>query len=120
MRTQATGQLLKIYIGERDQYRGTPLYHAIVVKARQMGIAGATVYRGLEGFGGASRVHTANILRLSEDLPVIIEIVDSPERIATLIPELDQMVGEGLVFTVDNVNIVKYRKAPRPGKPTQA
>lgn len=117
MRTQAVGQLLKIYIGERDQYRGMPLYHAVVMKARQMGIAGATVYRGLEGYGAASRVHTANILRLSEDLPVIIEIIDSPDRIAALIPELDQMVGEGLVFTVDNVGIVKYRKAPRAGKP---
>ncbi len=120
MRTQATGQLLKLYIGERDQYRGIPLYHAIVMRAREMGIAGATVYRGLEGYGAGSRVHTANILRLSEDLPVIIEIVDSPDRIATLIPELDRMVGEGLVFSVDDVQIVKYRKAPRPGQPPQS
>ncbi len=120
MRTQATGQLLKLYIGERDQYRGIPLYHAIVMRAREMGIAGATVYRGLEGYGAGSRVHTANILRLSEDLPVIIEIVDSPDRIAALIPELDRMVGEGLVFSVDAVQIVKYRKAPRPGQPPQS
>ncbi|MCL5677226.1 MAG: DUF190 domain-containing protein [Firmicutes bacterium] len=112
------GQLLKIYIGERDHFRGEPLYHAIVIRARQMGLAGATVYRGLEGFGAHSRIHTANILRLSEDLPVIIEIVDSPERIAGFIPALDEMVREGVVFTVDNVKILKYQKAPRGTNPS--
>lgn len=113
MKSQSAGQLLKIYIGERDQYQGEPLHHAIVVKARKMGLAGATVYRGEEGFGGHSRLHTANILRLSEDLPLVIEIVDRPELIEAFLPELDQMVHEGLVFTVDRVRIVKYREAPR-------
>lgn len=114
MKAQSIGQMLKIYIGERDQFHGEPLYHAILVKARQMGIAGTTVYRGLEGYGAHSRLHTANILRLSEDLPLIIEIVDTPQRIEGFIPELDQMVSEGLICTVDNVRVIKYRQAPRP------
>ncbi|MCL5676736.1 MAG: DUF190 domain-containing protein [Firmicutes bacterium] len=114
MKVQGMGQLLKIYVGERDQYRGQPLYHAIVVKARQMGIAGATVYRGLEGYGARSRLHADSVFRLSRDLPVIIEIVDSPERLVGLVPELDRMVAEDLIFTVGNLQVIKYRKAP-PG-----
>lgn len=114
MKIEGKGQLLKIYVDETDQYHHEPLYHAIVMKARELGMAGATVIRGIEGFGAHSRVHTANILRLSEDLPVVIEIADVPERIQKLLPELDKMVTEGLVITVEEVNIVRYRHAGRP------
>lgn len=108
MKIEGKGKLLKVYIGERDQFHGVPLYHAIVVKVREMGMAGATVCRGIEGFGARSRIHTANILRLSEDLPITIEIIDTAERIDRFISELDQMVREGLVITVQDVDIVKY------------
>lgn len=114
MKIEGKGKLLKIYIGETDQYQGAPLYHAIVVKAKKMGLAGATVLRGLEGYGANSRIHTANILRLSEDLPVIIEIIDKPERIDLFLPELDKMVREGLVITVQDVEIIKYSRGVAP------
>lgn len=108
MKLEGQGQLLKIYIGESDQYHHQPLYHAIVLKARELGMAGATVTRGVEGFGANSRIHTANILRLSEDLPVVIEIADQPERIARLLGELDHMVTEGLIITIEDIRVVKY------------
>lgn len=114
MKIEGRGKLLKIYIGETDQYHGSPLYHAIVVKARQLGLAGATVYRGLEGFGADSRIHTANILRLSEDLPIVVEIVDKPERIDSFLPELDKMVTKGLVVTVEDVQVVRYAPEKSP------
>lgn len=116
MKIEGRGKMLKIYVGETDQFRGAPLYHAIVMKAKQMGLAGATVTRGLEGFGANSRIHTANILRLSEDLPVIIDIIDRPDRIDSFIPELDKMVSEGLVISVHDVEILKYSR----GKPGQS
>ncbi len=109
MKIEGKGRLLRIYIGETDQYRHQPLYHAIVLKARELGLAGATVVRGIEGFGAKSRIHTASILRLSEDLPVVVEIVDVPERIERLLKDLDEMVPEGLMITIDDVNIVSYR-----------
>ena len=108
MKISEDGQLLRIFIGESDRWHGQPLYEAIVLKAREMGIAGATMLRGLMGFGAASRIHTAKILRLSEDLPIIIEIVDSAEKIELLLPVIDEMVGEGLV-TVEKVRILQYR-----------
>jgi len=110
MKLEGRGKSLKVFIGETDQFHGAPLYHAIVVKAKQMGLAGATVTRGLEGFGANSRIHTANILRLSEDLPVTIEIIDRPERIDAFVPELDKMVTEGLVITLQDVEIIKYSR----------
>src|SRR5439155_16299892 len=97
-----------IFIGENDKWEGKPLYEVIVLKARAAGLAGATVLRGMEGFGAKSRIHTARILRLSEDLPIIIEIVDSQEKIAAILPELDTMVAEGLI-TLENVRIIAYR-----------
>ena len=115
MKIEGKGRLLKVYIGERDQFGGVPLYHAIVVKVREMGMAGATVCRGIEGFGARSRIHTANILRLSEDLPITVEIIDTAERIDRLVPELDRMVCEGLVITVQDVDIVKYSAERRRG-----
>ena len=108
MKISEDGQLLRIFIGESDRWHGQPLYEAIVLKAREMGIAGATMLRGLMGFGAASRIHTAKILRLSEDLPIIIEIVDSADKIDLLLPVIDEMVGEGLV-TLERVRILQYR-----------
>src|SRR5215470_6691556 len=108
MKMSEDGQLLRIFIGESDHWQGKPLYEAIILKAREMGIAGATMLRGMMGYGAASRIHTAKILRLSEDLPVVVEIIDSPERIAALLPVLDQMVEEGLV-TLETVRVIQYR-----------
>lgn len=102
------GQLLRVYVGESDRWHGKPLYEAIVLKAREMGIAGATALRGIMGFGAASRIHTSKILRLSEDLPVVVEIVDSPQKIAQLLPEIESMVQEGLV-TLESVRMHQYR-----------
>lgn len=100
-------QLLRIFIGESDKHGHRPLYEAIVEEARKRGMAGATILRGVMGFGKASRIHTIKILRLSEDLPIVIEIVDKPERIAAFLPDLDNMVQDGLV-TLESVQVVKY------------
>lgn len=96
-----------IYLGEADRWQGAPLYEAIVLKARELHLAGATVLRGPMGFGADSRIHTARILRLSEDLPIVIEIVDTQPKIATLMPHLNQMVKGGLV-TVEEIGVLIY------------
>lgn len=108
MKIEGPGQLLRIFVGESDQWQGQPLHEAIVLAARKHGLAGATVLRGLAGFGANSRIHTVKILRLSEDLPIVIELVDQPDRIQTFLPTLDQMVTEGMV-TLENVNVLIYR-----------
>jgi len=108
MKIEGEAQRLRIHIGESDRWKGKPLYEAIVLKAREEGLAGATVLRGLEGFGANSRIHTARILRLSEDLPIAVEIVDREEQIQTLLPALDEMVTEGLI-TLEKVQVVSYR-----------
>jgi hypothetical protein len=108
MKIPEQGFLLRIFIGESDRWHGRPLYEAIVVKARELGLAGATVVRGPMGFGASSRLHTAKIYRLSEDTPVVIEIVDSEEKIHELLPHLDEMVMEGLL-TLEQVRVIKYR-----------
>lgn len=108
MRIEGQGKLLRIFIGESDTWHGRPLYEAIVRRLRKEGLAGATVFRGIEGFGAHSRLHTARILRLSEDLPLLIEVVDNMEAIEKVLPILDEMVTEGLV-TMENVEIVSYR-----------
>jgi len=100
--------LLRIFIGESDRADHKPLYEAIVLKAREMHLAGATVLRGPMGFGKSSRVHTSKIIRLSMDLPLVIEIVDSEEKIHTFLPILDTLVGGGLV-TLEKVKVVHYR-----------
>jgi len=100
-------QRVTIFIGESDRWQGMPLYEAIVLKARELHLAGATVLRGPMGFGANSRIHTAKILRLSEDLPFVIEIVDSAAKIATLVPHLKQMVKGGMV-TIEDVGVVVY------------
>ena len=101
-------ELLRIFIGESDKYRGRPLYEVIVEEAKRRGLAGATVLRGTLGFGCNSRIHTAKVLRLSEDLPMVVEIVDEPEKIAVFLPDLDGMIGEGLV-TLEKVRVLVYR-----------
>jgi PII-like signaling protein len=102
------GVLLRIFIGESDRWHGKALYEAIVLKARELHLAGATVLRGPMGFGANSRLHTTRILRLSEDLPMVIEIVDSQAKIDELMPHIDEMVQEGLV-TMEIVRVIKYR-----------
>jgi PII-like signaling protein len=99
--------LLRIFIGEADRYERLPLYEAIVLKAREMHMGGATVLRGPIGFGHSSRLHTAKILRLSEDLPIVIEIVDSAAKINEFLPVVDEMMGSGLV-TLENVKVLQY------------
>ena len=112
MKITGEAKLVRIFIGESDRWHGVPLYEAIVRKAREMGLAGATVIRGVEGFGASSLIHTAKILRLSEDLPILIEIVDKEERIQKILPILDEMIGEGLI-TMERVEIVKYTHEKR-------
>jgi len=108
MKLPSEAEILRVFIGESDKYDGRPLYEAIVEGARKSGLAGATVTKGVLGFGAHSRIHTAKILRLSEDLPMIVEIVDKPERVEEFLPELDRMVGEGLI-TIEKVRVVAYR-----------
>jgi len=111
MKLEGEGCLLRIYIGEQDKWHHSPLYEAIVLKARELGMAGATVLRGPMGFGAHSHMHTAKILRLSEDLPVVIEIVDTDEKIRTFLPEFDAMVKDGLI-TLEKVRVIKYQGNP--------
>lgn len=107
MKLPETGILLRIFIGESDSYKGQTLFEAIVIKARELHLAGATVIRGIMGFGASSRIHSTKLLTLSEDLPIIIEIVDTEDKIDQLMPFLDEVVREGLI-TKERVNIIKY------------
>ncbi len=107
-RLPENGVLLRIFIGESDRYEGKPLYEQIVFEAKRLKLAGATVIRGIMGFGAHSHLHTAKVLRLSEDLPIIIEITDKEENINKLIPFLDKTVEEGLI-TMEKVKVIKYR-----------
>ena len=110
--------LLRIFIGESDRWHHQPLYEALVLKAREMHMAGATVLRGPMGFGKSSHLHTAKILRLSMDLPLIIEIVDSEEKINSFLPVLDEMMGGGLV-TLEKARVIDYRAGPEAENPPQ-
>ena len=105
--------LLRIFIGESDRYQHRPLYEAIVLKARELQLAGATVLRGPMGFGKSSHLHTAKILRLSMDLPIVIEIVDSEEKVNGFLPVLDEMMGGGLV-TLERAKVIRYRDQGKP------
>jgi PII-like signaling protein len=107
MRASVEGQLVRIFLGESDTWHGEPLYRVIVLKAKELGLAGATVLRGPMGFGAHSRVHTAKLLELSTDLPVVVEIVDTAERIERLLPFLDEVVAEGLI-TIEGVRMLRY------------
>jgi uncharacterized protein len=108
MRIDGPALLVRIYVGEADHRDGKPLYQAIVAFLRDRGMAGATILRGIEGFGANARLHTTRILRLSEDLPVLIEVVDGEERIRAILPELDEMVGDGLI-TLEKIEVIAYR-----------
>ncbi len=107
MRIPREAMLLRIFIGEDDKHEGRPLYEAIVLKARERHLAGATILRGPMGFGHSSRLHTTKILRLSEDLPIVVEIVDSEDKINGFLPELERMMGSGLV-TLEKVQVLQY------------
>ncbi|MDD5115625.1 MAG: DUF190 domain-containing protein [Candidatus Omnitrophica bacterium] len=108
MKIPADGKLLRVFIGEADKFNGKPLYEEIILLAKRSGLAGVTAVKGFMGFGCKSHMHTSNILRLSEDLPVVIEIVDSEEKINQFIPQLDAMVKEGLI-TLEKANVIMYR-----------
>jgi PII-like signaling protein len=104
--------LVRIFIGEADRHAGRPLYQAVVELLRERGIAGATVLRGIEGFGAASHLHTTRLLRLSEDLPIVIETVDREEPLRAILPELDALVGDGLI-TLERVEVLAYRASQK-------
>jgi PII-like signaling protein len=110
MKLPSEAFLLRIFIGESDKCGGRPLYEIIVEEARKGGMAGTTVLRGFLGFGAHSRIHTSKVLRLSEDLPIVVEIVDTQERIEAFLPRLDELIGEGLV-TLEKVRVITYRHA---------
>ncbi len=113
MKIPQEGCLLRVFIGESDRWHGRPLYEAIVLKARELHLAGATVLRGVMGYGASSRLHTAKVLRLSEDLPVVVELIDAREKLEQLLPFLDQTVTNGLV-TLERAEVIWYRaEAPK-------
>jgi PII-like signaling protein len=116
MKSSEEGKLLRVFIGGSDYWRGEPLYRVIVLKARELGLAGATVLRGPMGFGANSRVHTTKLLELSTDLPVVIEIVDTGDKIQTLLPFLDESVAEGLI-TIEDVRVLRYRHNESKARP---
>ena len=107
MKIPADGKLLRIFIGEADKWNGKPLYEEIIFLAKKNGLAGATAIKGFMGFGCKSHMHTTKLLRLSEDLPIVIEIVDSEEKISQFVPLLDEMVKEGLI-TLEKANVLMY------------
>ncbi len=113
MKLEGTGLLVRIYLGESDRWQGKPLYQAIVQRLRERGLAGATVLRGIEGFGAKQHLHSTRILSLSEDLPILIEVVDQEDKVRAVLPELDAMLGDGLM-TLEKVEVIAYR-ASRPG-----
>lgn len=106
-RTPEPAKRLRIYVGESDKYHGAPLFEAVVLKARELHLAGATVLRSPMGFGANNRIHTTKILRLSEDLPIVVEIVDAEAKVAALIPHLEEMVKGGLV-TIEDIGVLIY------------
>ena len=111
MKLEGEGKLLRIFLGEADRLDGKPLYELIVTKAREQGLAGATVLRGVEGFGARSRIHTAKILRLSEDLPIVVEIVDTEEKVKSFMHVVDdafQRSGSGGMVTLERAEIIRY------------
>lgn len=113
MHVPEKGVLLRIFLGESDRWHGRPLYEALVLRARELGLAGATVLRGPMGFGATSRVHTAKLLRLSEDLPMVVEVVDAPDKIELFLEEIDPMMQGGLV-TIENVRVLRYSPRNTP------
>ncbi|MGA9120888.1 MAG: DUF190 domain-containing protein [Bacteroidota bacterium] len=120
MKLEGEGKLLRIFLGEADRCEGKPLYESIVLTAKARGMAGVTVLRGVEGFGARSHMHTAKILRLSEDLPMLIELVDTEEKIRSILPEIDRMIeksGSGGLITLERVEVIWYGHGQDLGKP---
>lgn len=113
MKLEGQGLLARIYVGEADTWHGRPLYEAIVHLLRDRGLAGATVIRGIEGFGAKHHIHTTRILSLSTDLPILIEVVDQEDRLRAILPEVDAMVGDGLI-TLERVEVLAYRTKTEP------
>lgn len=113
MKLSEDGQLLRVFIGESDVWQGEPLFKAIVLKARELGLAGATVLHGAMGFGAASRIHTSRLLALSTDLPIVVELVDAAEKIQAILPFLDECVDEGMI-TIESVRVLRYRHGQTP------
>jgi PII-like signaling protein len=113
MKIEGAALIARIYIGESDTWHGRPLYEAVVHLLRERGVAGATVLRGIEGFGARSHLHTTRILALSQDLPILIEIVDEEDRLRAVLPELDTMIGDGLI-TLEPVEVLAYRTRTEP------
>jgi PII-like signaling protein len=111
MKLQGSGLLVRIYLGESDTWHGRPLYQAILERLRERGLAGATVLRGIEGFGAKQHLHSTRILSLSEDLPILVEAVDTEEKIRAILPELDEMLADGLI-TLERVDVITYRASP--------
>src|SRR5215212_478028 len=118
MRTEGQAHLLRIFVNESDRSEGRALYEAIVRAAREQGLAGATAMRAIEGFGAGGRIHSVKVLHLSEDVPIVVEIIDIPERIAAFLPTLDQIVAEGIV-TVEKVHVLTYRRDTSPSAADQ-
>src|SRR6188472_1531945 len=117
MRTESQAHLLRIFVNESDRWEGRAVYETIIRTAREQGLAGATALRAMEGFGAGGRIHSVKVLHLSEDVPIVVEIIDTPERIAAFIPTLDKIVAEGIV-TVEKIHMLTYRRnaegAPAP------
>src|SRR4051812_39280190 len=109
MRTEAQAHLLRIFVNESDRWEGRAVYETIVRAARDQGLAGATVLRAIEGFGAGGRIHSVKVLHLSEDVPIVVEIIDTPERIAAFLPTLDKIVAEGIV-TLEKIHVLTYRR----------
>ncbi len=107
MKKVEEGRRLRIFVGENHRYKGKPLFEAIIQKAREQGLAGATILKGVESFGRHHKIHTTKVLRLAEDMPMVIEIVDSPDKVDAFLPCLDEMMEEGIV-TVSDVKIIRY------------
>jgi uncharacterized protein len=116
MKEQFQARMLRIHFGERDKWQGKPLHEAIVAKCRELGMAGATVYRGIEGYGASTRIHHASFWTFSKDAPIMLTIIDTQEQIEKLVPHLDEMVGEGLIAMSD-VEVIRYvhQEGARPG-----
>jgi len=107
MKLEGEAKLLRVFVGESDRWHGRPMHEVIIAEARRLGLAGASVFKGFEGFGAHSRIHSTKILQLAEDLPVLVEIVDTEEKIRMFIPVLDQMIQEGLI-TMEKVEVIRY------------
>jgi hypothetical protein len=112
MKIEGKAKVLSIYIGEDDHYQHRPLYRVLVERLRENGLAGATVLRGIEGFGKRSRIHTASLLRMSEDLPILVQVIDEEDKIEAILPLIDEIIRDGLV-TLEDVDVITYKASPQ-------